>query len=108
MPSCVEPALAGSLELLEELLPLQLHAQGAWPLTLDWGHHQLGDGPCIPLSQTVPSSKAVHVVHVRFFEAKEGTPFLALLRWNLMLYTKCNQRRDILPSLPYKATQARK
>lgn len=37
LPSCLEHALAGPLELLEELLPWQLRAQGAWPLALDWG-----------------------------------------------------------------------
>ena len=52
------------------------------------GHLQLGDTTCISLSQAVSSSKAVHVMHVRFFEAKEGPPFLVLLRWNLMLYNK--------------------
>ena len=88
LPSCLEQALAGSLELLEELLPLQLHAQGAWRLLWTGGHLQLGDTTCISLSQAVSSSKVVHVMHVRFFEAKEGIPFLVLLRWNLMVYNK--------------------
>lgn len=102
LPSCLEHALVAHWSCWRVLLP------GSCPRGLATcsglgAIFSLETPPAFPYHRQSPLQRRfMSCMLASLKQRKEALP--GLLRWNLRYATKCNQRRDVLPSLTCQAT----